>query len=208
MAGLLGLRFLLLALNMLAGVVRAALLLLLLVSALRVALCLIQCRLASVLGLVVHLSYSHFTAHHHDAVRLSYLVLDRGIACPELRSFGHEHDKDVTPCSATLAAREGQQRRAGKWLVFGDRFDDPMVKVEWGGVPEGAEPVRLVSITATVQTMARAFASERNTTLAKVVILLIVGVMALAAIIDGVRSMSPAHDSGAHRAGFHRGPAR
>lgn len=68
--------------------------------------------------------------------------------------------------------------------------------------------MRLVSITTTMQTMARAFASERNTTLAKVILLSLIGVMALAAIIDGVRTISPSQDSSAHRSGFYRGPAR
>jgi len=63
------------------------------------------------------------TAHHHEAVRLAYVVRDWGIACPQLRSFGHERDKDFTPCS-------GQPRRWGKRLAFGDRFNDPVVKVE------------------------------------------------------------------------------
>jgi hypothetical protein len=68
--------------------------------------------------------------------------------------------------------------------------------------------VRFVSVVTTMQTLYRAFASERSTVFAKVVIVTIVGVMALAATIDGVRSISPSHDSGAYPSGFHRGPSR
>jgi hypothetical protein len=59
-----------------------------------------------------------------------------------------------------------------------------------------------------MHTLVRAFAGERNTIIAKVVLLALLGVLVLAVVIDGVRAISPAHDSGTHSVGFHRGPAR